>query len=277
MSNKVAIVTGASSGIGEVTADRLSRAGYKVYGTSRRGAHGNGANRSFDMLALDVTSDESVTAAVNEVLRLEGRVDLLVNNAGFGIAPAAAEESSIKQAQAIFDTNFFGAVRMIHAVVPHMRQRGSGRIINVSSVLGFLPMPYMALYCATKHAMEAYSESLDQELRTQGIRVSLVEPAYIKSAFDANQLQPDLALDEYRELRAGLDRRVKEALEGADGPDVVAATVVQVALAATPKVRYTSGALAGRLRLLRRFAPAALVEAGVRKDLRLDSQPAVSL
>jgi NAD(P)-dependent dehydrogenase (short-subunit alcohol dehydrogenase family) len=277
MSNKVAIVTGASSGIGEVTADRLSRAGYKVYGTSRRGAHGNGANRSFDMLALDVTSDESVTAAVNEVLRLEGRVDLLVNNAGFGIAPAAAEESSIKQAQAIFDTNFFGAVRMIHAVVPHMRQRGSGRIINVSSVLGFLPMPYMALYCATKHAMEAYSESLDQELRTQGIRVSLVEPAYIKSAFDANQLQPDRALDEYRELRAGLDRRVKEALEGADGPEVVAATVVQVALAATPKVRYTSGALAGRLRLLRRFAPAALVEAGVRKDLRLDSQPAVSL
>jgi NAD(P)-dependent dehydrogenase (short-subunit alcohol dehydrogenase family) len=277
MSNKVAIVTGASSGIGEVTADRLSRAGYKVYGTSRRGAHGNGANRSFDMLALDVTSDESVTAAVNEVLRIEGRVDLLVNNAGFGIAPAAAEESSIKQAQAIFDTNFFGAVRMIQAVVPHMRQRGSGRIINVSSVLGFLPMPYMALYCATKHAMEAYSESLDQELRTQGIRVSLVEPAYIKSAFDANQLQPDRALDEYRELRAGLDRRVKEALEGADGPEVVAATVVQVALAATPKVRYTSGALAGRLRLLRRFAPAALVEAGVRKDLRLDSQPAVSL
>jgi NAD(P)-dependent dehydrogenase (short-subunit alcohol dehydrogenase family) len=275
MSNKIAIVTGASSGIGEVTAAKLSRAGYKVYGTSRRGAHGNSANRSFDMLVLDVTSDESVTAAVKEVLRLEGRIDLLVNNAGFGIAPAAAEESSIEQAQAIFDTNFFGTLRMIRAVVPHMRQRGSGRIINISSVLGFVPMPYMALYSATKHAMEAYSESLDQELRTQGIRVSLVEPAYIKSAFDANQLQPDLALDEYRDLRAGLDRRVKEALEGADGPGVVAETVVQVALAATPKVRYTSGALAGRLRFLRRFAPAALVEAGVRKDLRLDSQPAV--
>jgi NAD(P)-dependent dehydrogenase (short-subunit alcohol dehydrogenase family) len=275
MNNKIAIVTGASSGIGEVTAERLSRAGYKVYGTSRRGGHANGANRSFDMLVLDVTSDESVTAAVKEVLRLEGRIDLLVNNAGFGIAPAAAEESSIEQAQAIFDTNFFGTVRMIRAVVPHMRQRGSGRIINISSVLGFVPMPYMALYSATKHAMEAYSEALDQELRTQGIRVSLVEPAYIKSAFDANQLQPDQALDEYRDLRAGLDQRVKQALEGADGPDVVAATVVQVALAASPKVRYTSGALAGRLRFLRRFAPAALVEAGVRKDLRLDSQPAV--
>ena len=275
MNNKIAIVTGASSGIGEVTAEKLSGAGYKVYGTSRRGAQGNSVNRSFDMLVLDVTSDESVTAAVKEVLRREGRIDLLVNNAGLGIAPAAAEESSIEQAQAIFDTNFFGTVRMIRAVLPHMRQRGSGRIIHISSVLGFVPMPYMALYSATKHALEAYSESLDHELRTQGIRVSLVEPAYIKSAFDANQLQPDQALDEYRDLRAGLDQRVKQALEGADGPDVVAATVVQVALAATPKVRYTSGALAGRLRFLRRFAPATLVEAGVRKDLRLDSQPAI--
>jgi NAD(P)-dependent dehydrogenase (short-subunit alcohol dehydrogenase family) len=275
MNSKIAIVTGASSGIGEVTAELLAKAGYKVYGSSRRGAQGQSGKHAFQMLALDVTSDESVAAAVNEVLRLEGRIDLLVNNAGFGVAPAAAEESSIRQAQAIFDTNFFGIVRMIRAVVPHMRQRGSGRIINISSVLGFVPMPYMALYSATKHAVEGYSESLDQELRTQGIRVSLVEPAYIKSAFDANQLQPDQALDEYRDLRAGLDLRVKEALEGADGPAVVAETVVQVALAATPKVRYTSGALAGRLRFLRRFAPAALVEAGVRKDLRLDSQPAV--
>lgn len=275
MNSKIAIVTGASSGIGEVTAEQLVRAGYRVYGTSRRVTQGRSGKRAFEMLTLDVTSEESVAAAVDEVLRLEGRIDLLVNNAGFGVAPAAAEESSIRQAQAIFDTNFFGIVRMIRAVVPHMRQRGSGRIINISSVLGFVPMPYMALYSATKHAVEGYSESLDQELRTQGIRVSLVEPAYIKSAFDANQLQPDEALDEYRDLRAGLDLRVKQALEGADGPGVVAETVVQVALAATPKVRYTSGALAGRLRFLRRFAPAALVEAGVRKDLRLDSQPAL--
>ncbi|AMP05053.1 oxidoreductase [Collimonas pratensis] len=275
MNSKIAIVTGASSGIGEVTAERLVKAGYKVYGSSRRGAQGHSGKRAFEMLALDVSSDESVAAAVKEVLRLEGRIDLLVNNAGFGVAPAAAEESSIRQAQAIFDTNFFGIVRMIRAVVPHMRQRGSGRIINISSVLGYVPMPYMALYSATKHAVEGYSEALDQELRTQGIRVSLVEPAYIKSAFDANQLQPDEALEEYRDLRAGLDRRVKEALQGADGPEVVAETVLQVALAASPKVRYTSGALAARLRFLRRFAPAALVEAGVRKDLRLDSQPAL--
>ncbi len=277
MNNKalVAIVTGASSGIGAATAGLLARAGYKVYGTSRRGVQGHSGEQVFEVLALDVTSDESVLAAVNNVLRLEGRIDLLVNNAGFGVAPAAAEESSIQQAQAIFNTNFFGLVRMIRAVVPHMRQRGSGRIINISSVLGFLPAPYMALYSATKHAVEGYSESLDQELRTQGIRVSLVEPAYIKSAFEANLLQPDEALEENRDLRAGLYLRVKEALEAADSPVVVAETVVQVALAAAPKVRYTSGALAGRLRFLRRFAPASLVEAGVRKDLRIDSQPAV--
>src|SRR5881394_2747618 len=125
----VALVTGASSGIGEATALRLAAAGYKVYGTSRRGASSGG--RTFEMLALDVTSDESVAAAVDQVMRLEGRIDLLVNNAGFGVAPAGAEESSIDQARSIFETNFFGVVRMTRAVLPHMRRQGHGRIINI--------------------------------------------------------------------------------------------------------------------------------------------------
>src|SRR5437899_2242394 len=159
---KTAFVTGVSSGIGEATAERLAMAGYKVYGTSRRPA--TAKQRSFELLPLDVTSDESVAAIVKELLRLEGRIDLLVNNAGFGIAPGAAEESSMEQARSIFDTNFFGIVRMTRAVVPHMRRQGSGRIINIGSVLGFLPMPYGALYSATKHAIEGYSESLDHEL-----------------------------------------------------------------------------------------------------------------
>ena len=212
MNSRIAIVTGASSGIGEVIAGQLAAAGYKVYGTSRGGPQGQSGKRMFTMLRLDVTSDESVATAVEEVLQREGRIDLLVNNAGIGVAPAAAEESSIEQAQAIFNTNFFGIVRMINAVLPHMRRRGSGRIINISSVLGFVPMPFMALYSATKHAMEGYSEALDQELRTQGIRVALVAPAYIRSGFDANQLQPDAALDEYRDLRETLAMRVKQAL-----------------------------------------------------------------
>lgn len=270
--NSVALVTGASSGIGEATAQRLAAAGYKVYGTSRRG--GPAGRRSFEMLPLDVTSDESVEAAVKEVLRLHGRIDLLVNNAGFGVAPAGAEESSIEQAKAIFDTNLFGLIRMTRAVVPHMRRQGSGRIINIGSVLGFLPMPYGALYAATKHAVEGYSESLDHELRTRGIRVSVIEPAYTKTQFDANFLAPDAKLDEYREVRALLDKVLKNVMATADEPAVVADIVLQAATAARPKLRYTAGGLANRLRLLRRFAPAGWVDAGIRRDLRLDASAA---
>lgn len=269
----IALVTGASSGIGEATATRLAAAGYKVYGTSRRRAQTR--QRSFAMLPLDVTSDESVEAAVKELIRLESRIDLLVNNAGFGVAPAGAEESSIDQAKAIFETNFFGLIRMTRAVLPYMRRQGNGRIINIGSVLGFLPMPYGALYAATKHAVEGYSESLDHELRTRGIRVSVIEPAYTKTQFDANFLAPDSKLDEYRDVRALLDKVLKQVMATADEPTVVADVVLEAAIAERPKLRYTAGGLANRLRLLRRFAPAGLVDAGIRKDLRLDAPTAL--
>jgi len=267
---KIALVTGASSGIGEATADRLARAGYKVYGTSRRAAPAGA--RPFEMLSLDVTSDSSVNAAINELVRLEGGIDLLVNNAGFGIAPAGAEETSIEQAQSIFDANFFGIVRMTRAVVPHMRH-GGGRIINIGSVLGFLPAPYLALYAATKHAVAGYSESLDHELRTKGIRVSVIEPAYTQTQFDAHLLEADSKLDEYRDIRAALGRRIRELVTTGDKPGVVADAVLKAALAAHPKLRYSAGGLASRLRFLRRFAPAGLMDAGIRRDLRLDSMP----
>src|SRR6059036_401884 len=269
LKNPVALVTGASSDIGKATAERLATAGYKVYGTSRRGA--TSGQRAFEMLSLDVTSDESVAAAVNALLRSEGRLDLLVNNAGFSIAPAGAEESSIEQARSIFETNFFGILRMTRAVVPHMRFQGSGRIINIGSVLGFLPAPYMALYSATKHAVEGYSESLDHELRTRGIRVSVIEPAYTKTQFDANFLEADSKLDEYREVRAALGKQMKDVLAAADEPGVVADVVLKAARAARPKLRYTAGGLATRLRLFRRFAPAGALDAGIRRNLRLDA------
>jgi NAD(P)-dependent dehydrogenase (short-subunit alcohol dehydrogenase family) len=265
---KIALVTGASSGIGEATADRLARAGYKVYGTSRRAAPAGA--RSFEMLSLDVTSDSSVAAAINELVRLEGGIDLLVNNAGFSIAPAGVEESSIDQAQSIFDANFFGIVRMTRAVVPHMRH-GGGRIINIGSVLGFLPAPYLALYVATKHAVAGYSESLDHELRTKGIRVSVIEPAYTQTQFDAHLLEPDSKLEEYRDVRAALGQRIRELVETGDKPSVVADAVLKAALAPRPKLRYAVGGRASRLRFLRRFAPAGLMDAGIRRDFRLDS------
>jgi NAD(P)-dependent dehydrogenase (short-subunit alcohol dehydrogenase family) len=272
-SKKIALVTGASSGIGQATAQRLAGAGYAVYGTSRRGAAASGP--AFEMLALDVTSDASVAEAVARVMQREGRIDLLVNNAGFGVAPAGAEESSIAQAQSIFDTNFFGVVRMTRAVLPHMRAQRAGRIINIGSVLGLLPMPYGALYAATKHAIEGYSESLDHELRTRGIRVSVIEPAYTNTPFDANFMEPDAKLDAYHEARAVVSRRVKEVMATADHPGVVAETVLQAASAHRPRLRYTAGGLAGRLAWLRRFAPVRLMDAGIRRDLRLEAIPAV--
>ncbi len=267
----VALVTGASSGIGQAAAQRLADAGYTVFGTSRRAAVAG--QRSFEMLTLDVTSDESVAAVVTEVIRQAGRIDVLVNNAGFGVAPAGAEESSIEQARSIFDTNFFGIIRMTRAVLPHMRHQRSGRIVNIGSVLGFVPMPFGALYAATKHAIEGYSESLDHELRTWGIRVSVIEPAYTKTPFDANFLEPDAKLDAYRDARTAVSHRVNEVMATATDPSVVADVVLKAAVAACPKRRYPAGALASRLQWLRRFAPAGMVDAALRKDLRLDTIP----
>jgi NAD(P)-dependent dehydrogenase (short-subunit alcohol dehydrogenase family) len=267
MKKKIALVTGASSGIGEATARRLTQAGFKVYGTSRRGAQV--VRRDYEMLTLDVTSDASVQAAVDAVVRQEGRIDLLVNNAGVGVAPAGAEESSIEQAQSIFDTNFFGLVRMTRAVLPHMRARGEGRIVNIGSVLGFLPMPYGALYAATKHAVEGYTESLDHELRNWGIRAVVIEPAYTNTPFDANMLQPDAKLDAYTDVRVAVTQRVQEVMATAEGPQMAAEAVLKAAQAQKPKLRYTTGGLATRLRLLRTFAPVGIMDAGMRKDLRL--------
>jgi len=186
----VALVTGASSGIGLATAEALRNAGFRVFGTSRRVT----AERSdgIAMLACDVTDDDSVAKLVERVLAEAGRIDLLVNNAGMGLL-GAAEETSTVQAQALFDVNVFGVLRMTSAVLPAMRHQGKGRIVNVSSVLGLIPAPYSAVYASTKHAIECYSESLDHELRTFGISVVLVEPAYTKTALkrrSENDLHP---------------------------------------------------------------------------------------
>lgn len=265
---RVALVTGASSGIGEASANRLLAAGYKVYGTSRRGPQAG--KQPFTLLAMDVTDDASVEAAINELMELEGRIDLLVNNAGFGVAPAAAEESSVEQAKHIFDTNFMGIVRLTRAVLPHMRRQGSGRIINIGSILGVVPLPYVALYAASKHAVEGYTGALDHELRTQGIRVSVIEPAYIKTQFEAHNIEPDAKLKEYELIRAKLKKVVSKAMAEAESPEVVAAVVVKAAQSARPNIRYTAGTLAAKLNFVRRFAPATLLDKVVRNSLQLD-------
>lgn len=152
------------------------------------------------MLTCDVTS---VAKLVDDALAEAGRIDLLVKNAGLGLL-GGAEESSIDQAKALFEVNVFGVLRVTNAVLPTMRRQGKGRIVNVSSVQGFIPVLYFALYSSTKHAIEGYSESLHHELRPFGIRVALVEPAYTSTSFEDNLAQPDQSLEGYGSARAGI-------------------------------------------------------------------------
>jgi short-subunit dehydrogenase len=264
---RVALVTGASAGIGEAAASALADAGFTVYGTSRKAAPGE-TRGGVVFLPLDVTDDDSVAGVVREVLQRSGRIDVLVNNAGVGVS-GAAEESSIEQARALFETNLFGSIRTTRAVLPHMREQGSGRIINVSSVLGFMPAPFMALYAATKHAIEGYSESLDHEVREHGVRVLLVEPAYTRTSFDANAVAVDEPLPLYARRRAASDVLIADAVKAGDEPSLVGETIVAAATDTRPKLRYPAGALARRVSKLRRYAPPTLFDKQIRKTNRL--------
>jgi NAD(P)-dependent dehydrogenase (short-subunit alcohol dehydrogenase family) len=265
----VALVTGASSGIGKAAAFALAAAGFQVVGTSRNTSRVI-PHRDVTFLGLDVTSDESVTTVVQQVIERFGRIDVLVNNAGIGAA-GAAEESSVAQARSVFDVNVFGLIRMTKAVLPHMRAQGGGRIINISSVLGFIPAPYMALYAATKHAVEGYSESLDHEVREHGVRVLLVEPAYTKTGFDANAVQPDSPLQIYAEQRHTFDDVMAAAMEDGDDPAIVARVIAAAATDPKPKLRYTAGSTAGRVSMLRRFVPSRAFDRQIRKLNRLSA------
>jgi NAD(P)-dependent dehydrogenase (short-subunit alcohol dehydrogenase family) len=264
---RVALVTGASSGIGEAAARALVGAGFTVYGTSRRAAAGE-TRDGVIFLPLDVTDDESVAGVVRKVLERSGRIDVLVNNAGVGLA-GAAEESSIDQTRALFETNVFGTIRMTRAVLPHMREQGSGRIINLSSVLGLLPAPFMALYAATKHAIEGYSESLDHEVRDHGVRVLLVEPGYTRTSFDANTVAADEPVALYARRREAIDVLTAAAVRAGDQPSVVGEAIVAAATDTNPRLRYPAGTLARRVSKLRRYAPSALFDKQIRKANQL--------
>jgi len=263
----VALVTGASSGIGKSAAIALVDAGFEVVGTSRNTA-GVAPLDGVTFLDLDVTSDESVSRVVGRVIERFGRIDVLVNNAGTGAA-GAAEESSVAQDQRVFDINFFGLVRMTKAVLPHMRAAGTGRIVNISSVVGLVPAPYMASYAATKHAIEGYSESVDHEVREHGIRVLLVEPAYTRTGFDAKAIQPDAPLPIYAEQRHVFDGVMARAMADGDDPAIVAKAIVAAATDPKPKLRYTAGPTAGRVSALRRFVPTRAFDRQIRKLNRL--------
>jgi short-subunit dehydrogenase len=264
---KVALITGASGGIGLAAGLALIRAGYRVFGSSRHPT-ANEVRQGIHMTRCDVTNDESVKQAVKEVLALAGRIDVLVNNAGRSLI-GGAEESSVGQAQTLFDVSVFGILRMTNEVLPTMRSQRAGRIINISSVAGFLPGPYTALYNATKHAVEGYSESLDHELRTLGIRVSLVEPVFTRTALEENAEKPDRILSVYDKGRSAAISTWRNGIASGDPVEAVADKVVQAATEKEPSIRYTPGKMAGRLRLMRRFIPEKTFDRSFRKQMNV--------
>jgi short-subunit dehydrogenase len=256
----VALVTGASSGIGLATARALRETGFRVFGTSRTGAMG----QTDDITMLP----NAVKRTVDEVLNRAGSIEVLVNNAGVGLL-GGAEESSVTQARSLFDVNVFGVMRMTNAVLPAMRRQRRGRIVNLSSILGLIPAPYLSLYASTKHAIEGYSESLDHELREFGIRVVLVEPGYTRTAFGANTTGPDWPLAFYDARREAAQAYAQKNVEGGDSPETVAEMIVHAATEREPKARYTAGKLAGQARLLRRFVPESAFAKSLRKQNNL--------
>jgi NAD(P)-dependent dehydrogenase (short-subunit alcohol dehydrogenase family) len=267
----VVLITGVSSGIGRAVADVFAAKGFEVFGTSRNPQRTEPVP-GVELVQLDVADDASVAAAVSTVVQRAGRIDILVNNAGVGVF-GAAEETSIAQAQQLFDTNFFGLVRLTREVLPHLRAQGSGRIINIGSVLGFLPSPYGSFYAASKHAVEGYSESLDHETREFGVRVSVVEPGYTNTSFEANATDADSPIDSYAPIREHVKQVIGKAVRAGDDPAVVAQAVLKAATSRTPKLRYPAGPLARQLTVLKKFAPAALLDKGIRKANKLSAAP----
>jgi NAD(P)-dependent dehydrogenase (short-subunit alcohol dehydrogenase family) len=264
--SKVVVVTGVSSGIGRVTAAKFAEQGCQVFGTVRNIAKATPLP-GVQLVEMDVSDDASVQRGIQLVIDQAKRIDVLVNNAGVAML-GAAEETSIEEAKWMFETNVFGILRTSKAALPHMRAQRSGRIVNVSSVLGFLPAPYMGLYSAAKHAVEGMSETLDQEVRQFGIRVSLVEPGFTKSKLDANSPKASNKIPAYDVERNLVSSAVARNVGSAPEPDGVANTIVSAALGDW-RMRHTPKGQASLLSKLRRFMPAGPVDQSLRKSFGL--------
>ncbi len=266
---KVALVTGASTGIGRQIAGRLARAGYRVFGTSRQPAAES--LDGFAMLPLDVTSNESAVACVQTVLAHAGRLDILVNNAGVEFL-GAAEEASIEEARWAFETNFFGVMRMTQAVLPHMRACRQGVIVCISSLAGLGGAPFQGIYIATKHALEGYIESLWYEVEPLGVRVALVEPGFFRSEIGQRKRLPARTIPDYAADRARVFARWERLLADSPDPAPVAETVLAICDGRSTRLRH----LVGRETRLSRFklvVPEWLVRRRIRRLFGLEDPP----
>jgi len=257
---RVVLVTGASSGIGLACATHLAGRGFRVYGTSRRAAAGSPGNVT--MLTADVTDDRSVEQAIATVLDREGRLDIVVNNAGMGIA-GPVESTSIEQAKGQFEVNFFGAFRVCRAVLPAMRRQRSGYIINIGSIGGLLAIPYQSMYSASKFALEGLSEALRMEVRPFGIRVVIIEPGDHKTALTENRqfTEISIATDAYSpSFEAALLKTAHDEQSG-PGPEQIARLLYRIVNQRHPRLRYTIGPIPQRAAVwLKRLTPYSILE-----------------
>ena len=247
---KVAVVTGSSSGIGLKTALTLARNGFLTYATMRNIAKSDGIKSVTDkenlpirIVQLDVTSDSSVNEAMQSIIAEAGRVDVLVNNAGYGLI-GAFEDLSMEEIRAQFETNFYGIIRTTQAVIPIMRKQRSGRIINISSGLGLFGFPGMSAYSSTKFAMEGLSESMAYELDQFGIKVILIEPGVIRTNIGNSIVIAKKAQDSsspYSQMMQKMGNNFKNFTENASSVDVVANLVLEAATSENPRLRYLAG------------------------------------
>ena len=265
-STKIALVTGASSGFGQLTAARLVASGHRVFGTSRDAQASSAPG--VEMLVLDVRSEESVQACVAELLGRAGRLDVAVNNAGVAHA-SLAEETTLAEAQAILDTNFWGVVRVTNAVLPAMRQQRGGHIINVSSLAGLLGTPGQAFYSASKFALEGYSEALSIELQPFNIHVSLVEPGFFNTGLHAGLVPSPRQISDYDDMRPAVERSLRESMARGGDPQAVAEAIVRVAADTSPKLRIRVGSDAVWVPRLKAIVPDSMFSAQMRKRFGL--------
>lgn len=267
LTGKVTLVTGASSGIGREIAQLLAQRGARVFGTARNPKSAKPVP-GVEIVRMDVTDDASVSEAIQGIVQKAGPIEVLVNNAGYGLT-GALEETTLKEARDQFETNFFGVLRVTNAVLPRMRQAGYGRIVNISSVVGFIPAPFMGMYTASKHAVEGYTETLDHEVRQFGVRAVLVQPAYTKSNLAQNEKTAQANLEAYAVHRQRMHEVVASGVEHGDEPQMVAEAVWRAVTTRSPQLRYPvgKGVLLSRLR---RFAPVALFDRAIRKESALN-------
>ncbi|PRQ03163.1 oxidoreductase [Enhygromyxa salina] len=255
-SSTVALVTGASSGIGKATARQLLADGLTVYVAARR------VEKMADLalagaipLGMDITKDDEVVAAIRQIEADHGGVDVLVNNAGYAVY-GAVEDIDIETARRQFEVNLFGLARLTQLVLPHMRRKGAGRIINMSSMGGKIYTPLGAWYHATKHALEGWSDCLRIELAPFGIEVVIVEPGGIKTEFGDVMGGPMLehsGQGAYAELAHTMATATTGTYENASGPEVIAKVVAKAVRARRPRTRYVAGYMARPLLFMRRW------------------------